>query len=452
MLKRDAQSVVEQKTEAARSVQLVRQSTLVLATQVTGLACAVLGNFVLAWMGGPEGKGLIYMLQLIGAVGITVLSFGLGPAAVYYLGRDRNFAVEAAFTGTLSASLLLGSLPLLAFGALRPWWPELATAKLESIYVLIALASIPGMNAGLNMSYYALARQNMLGFNWLRVGTSVLFPFFLLILLLLEVRSLLVIATLWLASVWLPNAYLLWERPRTPTTVRQTVEFQKKAFHFGWRSHLGGVTQYFQHRADVLMVGFLLPLADLGIYSLAVSLAEILWQVPHALSTVLMPHVARGSDEDARRITPAFCRAALAATAVLSLLLAGFGMVVIPLLLPAFRRSVTILCILLPGAVLASVFKVLASDLTGRGRPLETFRPALLSLLVSVVGCLWALPRYGLVGVALVTTIAYATNAALYLRRYTRLTSVGLTALLVPRSRDFFIVTNALRALWSRST
>jgi O-antigen/teichoic acid export membrane protein len=96
----------------------------------------------------------------------------------------------------------------------------------------------------------------------------------------------------------------------------------RHAFSFGWRSHLGAVLQYMQHRTDVVFILYLLPMRDLGIYSLAIGIVELLWYVPQAVSQVLLPHIADSTEADANSITSAFCRASIAITALLSVTLA----------------------------------------------------------------------------------------------------------------------------------
>ena len=159
-------------------------------------------------------------------------------------------------------------------------------------------------------------------------------------------------------------------------------------------------------------------------------MVELLWYVPQAVSQVLLPHIADSTEAEANRMTSAFCRASVATTALLSLTLAGFGSWAIPA--PAARhsrQSVPVIWILLPGTVVASIFKVLASDLNGRGQPLKTVFPATAALLFSALGCWWALPRYGLKGAAAVTSLSYFLNAGLYLARCARLPEMDLRSM-----------------------
>jgi O-antigen/teichoic acid export membrane protein len=212
--------------------------------------------------------------------------------------------------------------------------------------------------------------------------------------------------------------------------------FLRNAFRFGLRSHLGAVTQYMQHRVDVLIVGYFCSLRDVGIYSLAVTMAELLWYLPNTVANVLIPHVARSSDEDASRLTSTLCRAIVFVTTTLSVAMAAVGALVIPIILPAFKPSIHVLWLLLPGAVCCSVFKVLSSDLNGRGCPLETFHPAAIALGFCVFAGVLVTPRFGIMGAAAVTSVGYLVNTVFYLRAYKRITNVPTLDLLMLRWSD----------------
>jgi O-antigen/teichoic acid export membrane protein len=433
---------------------VMQQSASVFLAQVMLLLCGVLNSFLVAYLVGPEGRGLIYLLQVIaGGVGLTIVNFGLGPVSVFYLGRDSKYSLSEVASGVLWASLLLGSLPMLVLGPFWHWTAGLATQKIAAGYLWLALAMIPAINLTFNAGFLCLGRKRIGTYNWLRVSPSVLFSLALLAMLSSRSRTIWVTAMIWGSTTLLPGFFAL-EVFRHAGGVRWpggTQNFLRGAFRFGWHSHLGAVTQYLQHRSDILLVGYFLPLKELGLYAFAVSLAELLWYVPHAVGTVLMPHVAANAEEDASRITSFVCRTTLALTALLSVGLAVAAIWLIPWVLPAFRASVRVLWILVPGVVAASIFKVLSSDFNGRGKPIETFYPALIALGTGFVCGILVIPRFGIFGAAVVTTCGYILNASLYLRSYSRIAAVPIPNLLFLRSEDFAIA-SGLKQEWNART
>jgi O-antigen/teichoic acid export membrane protein len=430
---------------------VLQQSASVFLAQVLLLVCGVVNSFLVADLVGPEGRGLIYLLQFIaGGIGLMLLNFGLGPASVFYLRREGRHSLSEVAAGVLWASLILGSLPMILMGSAWHWMASLATQKIAGAYLWLALCVIPVVNLTFNASFLCLARKRIGAYNWLRVSPSALFSVALLAAMLSRSRTIWVIALVWTATTVIPGLFafgvvrsaggIQW--PGAAKT------FLRSAVRFGWHSHLGAVTQYLQHRSDILLVSYFLPLKDLGLYAFAVSLAELLWYIPHAVAPVLMPHVADQPEEEAIRITPMMCRATFAITALLSAGLAAGSTWMIPRMLPAFHESVHVLWILLPGVVAASLFKILSSDFNGRGKPIETFYPALAALGSGLICGVLVIPRFGIYGAAVVTTGGYVLNAILYVRSYSRMTSVPIARLLFLRSEDFALA-SGLRQEWN---
>src|SRR5438874_2623497 len=82
-------SVLPTQTDEKPHAIIVRQSATVFSVQVVGLFFGLLNNFLVAYLVGPEGKGVVDFLQIIiVGIGVIVFNFGLGPAVVYYSGRD----------------------------------------------------------------------------------------------------------------------------------------------------------------------------------------------------------------------------------------------------------------------------------------------------------------------------------------------------------------------------
>jgi len=437
---------------STRKLRIASESTSVFLAQVMGLAFGVANNFFVAWMLGPQGKGLIYLIQFTASSAVIFLNFGLGPSAIYHLGRDRNCSEADISSVLLWPSVLLGTIPVVFLGILWPWLGSAAINKFGAPYLLIALGAVPAMVLTWNVSYLSLAKGRLTTYNLLRVAPPALFLLGLLLpLAFAQLRAGLWVASAWAFGVAAAAVYAVFHARGAGgvfDTRRKTV--LRNAFRFGWLSHIGAVTQYLQHRVDMVLISTLRPMADVGIYSVAVAGSELLWYIPHTVSTVLMPHVAMSRDEEADRMTSAFCRVIVGVNMVLALTLALFSTVLIHWLLPSFRSSIPALWLLLPGTVAASVFKVLSSDLNGRGKPLETFRPAAISLVACIIAGLTIIPKLGVNGAALVTSGGYILNTFLYIRTYSRVTSVAKAELLFPRRTDFASLLDMVRSVFAR--
>ncbi len=399
---------------------VLQQSASVFLAQVALLVCGVANSFLVAYLVGPEGRGLVYLMQFIaGGIGLTLLNFGLGPASVFYLGREARHSLSEVAAGVLWASLLLGALPMLLLVPAWHWIAGLATKKIAGAYLWLALGVIPAMNLTFNAGFLSLAQKRTGTYNWLRVSPSILFSLSLIVVLFSRSRTIWIVALTWTATSIVPGLFAL-EVIRRGGSMRWTKGVQKflrDGLRFSWHSHLGAVTQYLQHRSDILLVSYFLPLKELGLYAFAVSLAELLWYVANAVGTVLMPHVAGSLENEASGITPMVCRATLSLTALLSVGLAAASSWLIPRILPAF----------------------------------ETFYPAAIALGSGLVCGTLMIPRFGIWGAAVVSTFGYLLNATLYLRSYSRIAAVPIPNLLFVRAEDFSVASGLKREWMARS-
>jgi len=97
-----------------------------------------------------------------------------------------------------------------------------------------------------------------------------------------------------------------------------------------------------------------------------------------------------------------------------------------------------------------SLVKVLAADIASRGRPGLVSGVSWISLVVTVLLDLVLIKPYAASGAAVASSVAYATSTIVTFFLYSRLASVGLGALLVPRASDARLVWSTLRQFIQR--
>jgi O-antigen/teichoic acid export membrane protein len=198
----------------------------------------------------------------------------------------------------------------------------------------------------------------------------------------------------------------------------------KRSLGYGWKAHVGNILAFLNYKADVFLANLFLGPAAVGVYVIAVALAEKLWLISQAVSTVLLPRLAQLSRDDAKRkqLTPLIARWLLLITAMAALVLAWLAHTLIDVVFGSeYAAAVLPLWILLPGMVLMAVYRVLANDIAARGRPELNMLVALAVVVVNLAANLILIPWLGLAGAAAATTIAYALSLVMGLKFYRRL-------------------------------
>jgi O-antigen/teichoic acid export membrane protein len=210
----------------------------------------------------------------------------------------------------------------------------------------------------------------------------------------------------------------------------------KPLLDLGLRGHAGNVVQTFNYRLDALLLQGFLGQAAVGLYQTGVVLAELAWYLPNAVSSALLPHVAANQE---RPPTPLLVRHTLLLTALCSILLIAVVWPALALLRPVYVGAVAPMAILLLGVTALSVHKVLSGDLSGRGLPQYPSLTSALALVVTLIGNLLFIPRYGIIGAAMASSLAYCVQTVALIRVYQRIAQVGWWDLLVVKLDDLLI-------------
>jgi O-antigen/teichoic acid export membrane protein len=179
-------------------------------------------------------------------------------------------------------------------------------------------------------------------------------------------------------------------------------------------AHVGTVGIQLLYRADVVVLGLFATAPEVGVYSIAVAVAGLIWVVAEAFGLAAF---ARAGGESAAALL-ARDRKLVRVNALLSLGAAVVvGLLAVALLdrvLPAYAASVPLLLVLLPGVVAQGPARVAFASLLRRGDTRLPMWIGLVSLGLSLAYVPCA-ARWQATGVAVASTVVYLVQAALVL-------------------------------------
>jgi O-antigen/teichoic acid export membrane protein len=188
----------------------------------------------------------------------------------------------------------------------------------------------------------------------------------------------------------------------------------RKLSAFGARGQAGNLLSLLNFRLDFVLLAAMTGPAVLGSYAVASKFAEVLRLPSLSLSWVLYPRFAKDdaaqAESRARRLIP---RAGLltVAGAVPLALTAGF---IVPAVFGEdFRPAIVPAQILLLGLSIEGIAGVITAFLYGRGRPGLNSLATGGGLVLTVVLDLLLIPRFGAVGAAWASTVAYLSTTGM---------------------------------------
>ena len=168
---------------------------------------------------------------------------------------------------------------------------------------------------------------------------------------------------------------------------------------------------------DLVILKRYVPMSDIGVYSLATQLAGVVQQITVIFSTLLLPHlsvmVAEGQDARIKMLVERLLPYWMLGTSVLfSVILLGARICLPAVFGASFSAAAPVLALLLVGTSALALFNACSPLVTAYGSTWFLTAVCLLSAVSNVLLDLLLIPRFGIMGSALATGLAYAIGAA----------------------------------------
>ncbi len=182
-------------------------------------------------------------------------------------------------------------------------------------------------------------------------------------------------------------------------------------FKYGFKTQFEAVNSYANQRMDQLLLSLFVAPRELGLYVVAVTLASAVGFFPQAMGIVTLATGSNLPPNEARQAISLSFRLSLAWLLVLC---AGLFVVAPQLIVfffgAKFTGSVLACRILLPGTAFLGLRQVLYEGARALGKPAIPSYAEGFGTLVTISALYLLLPRYGFVGAAIASTLAYGAS------------------------------------------
>jgi O-antigen/teichoic acid export membrane protein len=388
----------------------------------------ILSILTARWL-GPQGNGLFTLATIYGTIGTTLMSGGVAAVAHEISNKGSDTRSAAANVGLLS--LAIGFLPVLLVLAAWPflqahgWWWLLPVALAQPAALLSAV--LVGVFLG---------SDDIRRLNYAYVGPWATTLILFIALTSIFGRTVQAALAAWALGQMTAAVYTLWlcRRYWQPLALASiSMSRLKRLVSFGSQAGVANLIGFLNYRADALMVELLLGQRELGIYAVAVRMAEGLWFFSQAIMTASYARIGALSDEESARLTARGMRHSMfiIGSIAVALLVAAS-----PLLRffygDAYRGAVAPFRWLVPGIAFYGLASVLSAYYTNRrGHPHIPMLIALSSMVINLGSCLALIPLLGLSGAAIASTIGYSVAILAGLVAFKRSTRLSWRSILV---------------------
>ena len=216
------------------------------------------------------------------------------------------------------------------------------------------------------------------------------------------------------------------------------LDYLIKSFQYGIKAWLSEVLRISNRRIDQFILGILLPIEALGLYSVSVTVSELAQRIPQSSIQVFYNQIATSNKDEGVILLAKVHRIILTLTLIFGLILALIGKILIVLLYGEdFSGSYSMLLWYLPGAIIYMGTRIYLQYFSASGMPIVLSYIQLSGLIVGIPAYFILIPIFGANGAAMSSSLAYLiTNIAAFIFFNRTNESVNISDMFIPKRSD----------------
>ena len=356
---------------------------------------------------GPELKGQLGRISSMISIVAVTANFGLYQPYPYYKRLNEP--------DVLNKFLRIFLLQFLAYTALG-----VAGALVLDSFALTAVCLIAPIQVLANQLSFMIMVEDVKFKNVIFFTARITNTVITILAFYTMERTIMVSLALIVVGDLITVVMALMRMRRLPNPLRADLRFAARIVPFGFVSMLTTLMLTLNYRVDTLMMGYMfrIPDAEIGFYTLGVSLSEYGWLIPDAFREVLFSRTAK--DDAIGEVTMSMkVNLYLTLAMIAGILL--LGRPVIALLagtdyLPAYPVTV----LLMAGIIPMSYFKIIGTLLLAQGKKYVYLGMLTVSVVVNILVNMVTIPLWGKMGAAAASVASYAVAGGCFLMYYLR--------------------------------
>ncbi len=377
-----------------------------LLTTILGLV----GSIILARWLGPSQRGIFAAIILIPNILQYFVNFGLSSATVYFTAisdTDKHKIWSSIFMIGFIQSIL-GI--LLGFGIIDFYLPKFSfnSVQLGHLYLLTLPLGLFGM-------YATYMLQGASYFNITNILKCIVPAGYCVGIVSLKIQNILTIQNMVYIQILIQSVHLivafalLYKIILRKFSLNIDFDYIRKMLNYGVKVYFGDISQLANSRIDQFLIGFFLNSIDLGIYTVAVSVAGFTSIFANAVRTIIVPSVvAKITFIDKANELIFYFKRYWFFSLIFHLIFGLSVSVLIPLIFgKQYSESVIISQILILGYLFINAKTVLAGGIQGMGFPEIISIVEFIGMIISLIFSYLLIQNLELLGGAIAISLAY---------------------------------------------
>lgn len=412
-------------------MSLVKTSISTFSARVISFLVSIVINILIARILGPTGRGMWAALVFIPTMTYALLNFGIESSNVYFIGSKKYPPDQIINNSFLVASWILIIIFFVYFFGFDKINHFFSTRyqHFTPKHLYLVLFAIPFVFVFNYFNGFLQGKERIYTANIISVISQFFTITGILIALLVFKLDLLGLVYVYL-SVRAINTIIILAAINREDSIRPRLCLNpgliKDSIKYGFKSYFASGLEMLNYRADVFLIYAFLGPRPLGFYTVAVAVAEIVWFVSQSVAFPLFPKISSLGKEASKSLVLKTSRIVFYFSLLFSALLFVVANWLIPLLFgQSFIPSIKPIYFLIPGILLFSPARALSTYFLGTGRPEVNTYVNSITLIINVALNLLLIPKMGINGAAIASTISYSITYLFYLLLYKKESGVS---------------------------
>jgi O-antigen/teichoic acid export membrane protein len=389
------------------SSDFIRKVGETFVTRIFIIGIGLASSVIVARILGPQGRGLYAVSISLSALGVQFGNLGMYASNTYLVVRRRE-VLPGLISNSLWASLILGVLAFALFYGVLFIWPNLI--QIQGLLLLSVLISIPFGLAFLLLENLLIGLQDVHAYNIVEIGNRILSLMLIGAMVLFHTVTVETIYLCSLISIVGGSTWLLARLGiRLSPFPAPSVSLFKENLKYGLKAYFASILGFLVLRGDLFIIQYMLGTTEVGFYSIAVAVADIMCLLPVVVGTILFPRLSEIiSDRERCIYTGRVARCVGGIMIVISIFVAFLADPIIKLLYGnGFLPSVPALLWLIPGIFMLSINTIFMNYFASVGMPLVTLYSPGIAGITNMILNIKLIPILGIVGASISSTVAY---------------------------------------------
>lgn len=429
-------------------MKFIKSAIVTFASNIAVLLLSFAITIITSRVLGTYGRGVIGVSNNINSFALIILGFGMVSSNVFFVGKDRK-NIKEILGINLVITLFSIAVAVVLYIVNQFYAINILFKGLDNNTLIIVLITIPITNLKSAFINLLLGMQEIGKYNKLNIIDRFL-TFLLLVVFIFTTKSVYwVIVSNMLASLMtlIIVSSILFIKYKNK--IAFSMNLFRDMMKYGIKAQIGNAIQILNYRLDVFVIQYFLTISDVGIYSNAVVLAETMLKVSTSIATVVFPMTTNSKDKlGIKDFINKVTRVTFTIILIGSIILGAISKPLITLLFKKdFSSGSEALILLIPGIAIFSISNILANYLAGIGKIENNIVASTAGCIITVVLDLILIPKMGINGASIATSISYIVSTLVTIYYYIRITKSSLKELFIINKDDIKDIKNRVMAL-----